>query len=223
MKITPAILTDSFLVAQQQIDAVRYSSLVEAVHIDVIDGQFVDNITVTPLDLTVGDFDPVKIDFHFMTEEPMDFLYECEALKEYLPIRRVIGQIERMSHQEDFIWTAKANAWQAVLALDLFTPLEEIHEESWRELDGLLLLGVEAGMQNQKMHPHLLEKLQKLEELFPKTQPRRFKVFVDGGVKPDNIASFSHHNIDEFVVGSAIWESDEPLLALEAFYSQHVK
>ncbi|SRR5258708_6259866 len=218
MKITPAILTDSFLLLQHEVDAVRYSSVIEAVHIDVIDGQFADNITVTPLDLTVAEFEPLKIDFHFMTEEPMDFVYECEALKEYLPIRRMIGQVERMTHQADFLWSAKSNGWEATLALDLFTPLEAIDEELWKELDSVLLLGVEAGYQDQKLHANLYRKLQELAKRFPRKNGYNFKVLVDGGIKLDNILTLARYDIDECVVGSAIWESEDPLLAIEELY-----
>jgi ribulose-phosphate 3-epimerase len=214
MNITPAILTDSFTVLQQQMEAVKYSPALEAVHIDIIDGDFANDITVTPLDLTVGDFDPLKIDFHLMTGEPLDFVFECEAVKDYLPIRRIYGQVERMSHQEDFLWTVKANNWGAGLALDLFTPLDAIETDVWSSLQYLLLMGVEAGAQNQTFNDHVLEKIQEVRQL---THGLSLNIAVDGGVKLENASRIIAAGANEVSVGSAIWTSADPLHTVEEF------
>ena len=215
MSIVPSILTDSFLTLQQEVDAVKFSSGIEAVQIDVVDGQFADNITVTPLDLTVGDYEPLKLDFHLMTEEPLDFVYECEAVRDYLPIRRIYGQIERMSSQADFLWEVKANNWQAGLALDLFTPLESIDEDVWLELDYLLLMGVEAGAQGRTFHELALEKVQEARQLAVGQRP--LHILVDGGIKLTNVKKIFTVGADEVTVGSELWTSPDPLLTLEKF------
>jgi ribulose-phosphate 3-epimerase len=217
MQITPAILTDSFLTFQQQLDAVKFSPLIEAVQVDIIDGLFVDNLTITPLDITVADFEPMKIDMHLMTEEPMDFVYECVGVKEYLPIRRIYGQVEKMSHQLDFLHEVKSNSWKAGLALDLFTPLESIDEDAWPELQHILLMGVEAGQQHQKFHPYIIEKIVELREKFP--NPERLHIMVDGGVNANNTEVLALGGVDEFAVGSVIWESPEPLMKIEELFT----
>jgi ribulose-phosphate 3-epimerase len=216
MKIVPAILTDSFLTAQQQIDQIKYSPLVEAVQIDIVDGQFVENTTVTPLDLTVADFEPTQIDFHLMTEEPMDFVYECEAVKDYLPIRRIYGQVERMSYQRDFIHAVMGNNWQAGLALDLFTPVDEIDEEVWPEIKHILLMGIEAGFQGKSFNKHVLEKIEFIRENFPVSH--EITILVDGGVKLSNVQHIFQAGANEVAVGSALWQSVDPLQTLEEFY-----
>jgi ribulose-phosphate 3-epimerase len=215
--IVPTILTDSFATVQMEADAIKYSPLVEAISIDVIDGLFVDNLTVTPLDLTVADFEPAKIDFHFMTEEPMDFVYECVGVKEYLPIRRIYGQVERMSYQRDFLQEVRANNWEAGLALDLFTSLDAIDEELWPNVTHLLLMGTEAGYQGEQLHPYLFEKLAELRSL-PFAQ--HIHVSIDGGVKPENASQLLSAGANELIVGSALWRSADPLLALEHIYKE---
>ncbi len=219
MKVTPAILTDSFATLQQQVDLVKYSPEIEAVQIDIIDAEFADNITVTPLDLTVGDYAPLKLDFHLMTDEPLDFVYECEAIKDYLPIRRIYGQIERMSHQEDFLWAVKANNWQAGLALDLFTPVEEIEEAVWPNLQYVLLMAVEAGAQHQTFKDLVLEKIQEIRELTVGKEP--IHITVDGGVKPNNAIKVLTAGANEVNVGSAIWTSPDPLYVIEQISQLH--
>jgi ribulose-phosphate 3-epimerase len=216
MNVTPAILTESFLEAQQQIESVRYSSLIDAIHVDVIDGEFVDNVTITPLDLTVADFEPLKIDFHLMTNEPMDFVYECEGVKEYLPIRCIYGQVERMSFQSEFLSAVKANEWKAGLALDLFTPLEAIEEDVWRQLDHVLLMSVEAGYQGQNLGRQALEKIRAIRQIYPSSE--RMHITVDGGIKITNAGSVLDAGADELCVGSAIWKSSDPVRTIEELY-----
>jgi ribulose-phosphate 3-epimerase len=215
MQIIPAILTDSIFNFQQQLEVLQSSSSVEAVHIDVIDGMFLDEITVTPLDLTVSDFEPLKIDFHFMTEEPMDFVLECSAIKEYLPIRNVIAQVERMSFQQDFIDEVKKNGWQPILALDLFTPLDAIEPEVWQQVHHIHLMSVEAGAQGRHFHPHVFEKIREIRQFYPESHS--IEIMIDGGINLTNIQQLQQTGIDQFVVGSAIWEASDPLEMIEQF------
>jgi ribulose-phosphate 3-epimerase len=219
MKIDPGILTDSFLVVQNSADHVRMSPLVDALHIDVIDGQFAENFTVTPLDLTVGEFEPAKLDFHLMTEEPMDYVFECEGVKEYLPIRRIIGQVERMSHQADFLHEVTVNGWEAALALDLYTPVEAIDEEVWPQLKFLLLMSVEAGFSDQTFHNSVYTKIREIRDRF---SPHQLNIIVDGGVKHFNATQLAAAGVNEAVATSALWESADPLFSLEEFYKVQI-
>jgi ribulose-phosphate 3-epimerase len=211
MKIYPAILTDSFVTAQEQLSSAAQADGIETVHIDVIDGNFVDNITLTPLDLTVAEFGELTIDFHLMTDEPMDFVYEAAGIKEYLPIRQMIGQVEHMSFQLQFVEEVKKNGWQAGLALNLFTPIEEVEEEVWSQIDTLLLLGVEAGAQHQEFQPHVLSKIKELAE----RDELKCQVVIDGGVKLENIAQLVDAGVKEFAIGSQIWDASDPVAMIQ--------
>ncbi len=215
MNIIPAILTDSFLTLQNQVESIKPSDETSVVHIDIIDGLFADNITVTPLDLTVADFDQFKIDFHLMTEEPMDFVFECAGLREYLPIRQIIGQVERMTHQMDFIEEVRRNNWEPALALDLFTPLESIDEDVWQQLHSILIMAVEAGAQEQTFNRVALEKVKEIRRVYPNIE--QMNIMVDGGVKTLNAKEILKSGANELVVGSAIWESADPVAKIEEF------
>ncbi len=207
-KILPAILTDSMTTLIEQLSAVQDAPQLEAVHIDIIDGMYVDNVTVTPLDLTTVEFGDTKIDLHLMTDEPMDAVYEAEAVREYLPIRQVIGQIERMSHQGDFIWEVKKNNWEPVLGLNIFTPIEEIDDRIWNELDGVLLMSVEAGHQHGMFNRHVFEKITELRAK-PRSGPP-LKITLDGGIKLNNFAEILTANVQEVTAGSSLWDSTDP-------------
>ncbi len=216
MKLSPSILTESMITFVEELDAVKPSQLIDRVHVDIIDGQFVDNITLSPLDLTVVDFGELGVEFHLMVEEPMDMVFECEAIRDYLPIKRVIGQVERMSHQEDFLHEVKRNGWEAALGLDLFTPVEAIDDESWAELDAIMLMSVEAGNQEEVFNPQVFHKLKELREAHPRAA--KLPIIIDGGVKTANLGQILQHGVEEVAVGSALWQSGEPVRVIEEFF-----
>ncbi len=217
MNIYPSILTDSMATFVEQLESIKKNQHIDRLHVDIIDGQFVDNITLSPLDLTVVEFDDLNIDLHLMVEEPMDTVFECEAVHEYLPIKRVIGQVERMSHQQDFLHEVRRNGWEAALALDLYTPIEAIDPESWEELDAVMLLGVEAGAQEQTFNPTVFHKLKELRQAHPKAAS--LPVIVDGGVKLTNINKLAQEGIQAACVGSALWKSEQPSATLDEFFA----
>lgn len=214
MQLYPAILTDVMNTFVSQVEAIKGMEKVPTIHVDVLDGQFADNTTLSPLDLTVLDFENLNIDFHVMTEEPMDIVFECEAVREYLPIRQIIGQVERMSNQADFLHEVKRNGWKAGLALDIFTPLEEIDSESWKEIETLLLMGIEAGQQEQMFNPTVLDKIKEARRNHPSAS---FKVLVDGGIKLNNVTRVLSAGADDVAVGSALWTNKAPFQVIEEF------
>jgi ribulose-phosphate 3-epimerase len=207
MKLSPAILTDSMTTLIEELESVKQSTQIDRVHVDIIDGQFADNLTLTPLDLTVVDFGQLGLDLHLMVEEPMDVVFECEAVHEYLPIRRLIGQVERMSSQADFIHEVKQNNWQAGLALDIYTPIDAIDESSWEDIDVLLLMGIEAGYQGQIFNVHALEKIK--EVLHHSDQARKVPIILDGGVKANNVGRILQAGATEVTVGSFLWKNQD--------------
>jgi ribulose-phosphate 3-epimerase len=213
MQVTPAILTDAFAVLQEQVNIAVLSKATARVHIDIVDGQFAENVTVTPMDLTIGDYGELGLDFHLIAEEPMDLVYELQAVAEYLPIKRVIGQVERMSFQADFLEEVAKQNWQAGLALDIYTPLESIDDASWNKMDVLLLMAHQAGFQNQPFRPQVLTTLDELPSyLTRRTEP--LHVVVDGGIRRDHLRGLRDHGVSEAVIGSGVWESVDPIETL---------
>ena len=152
MNFYPAILTDSLELVQKQINLVRSQKKVKVVQIDIIDGYFVDNLTITPMDLVDIKFHDLKIDFHLMTEEPMTFAEEIVNHGKYFPVRVVIGQVEKMSSQEDFVSLLENYNIMKGLSLDLYTPHEEILDSVFKRLDSLQLMSIEAGAQGHSFN-----------------------------------------------------------------------
>lgn len=220
LDVTANVLTDSLDLAKKQIELAKESNLLEAIQIDIVDGIFADSHTFTPQDLVDIDFGHLQIDFHLMTEEPMDYVWELEEYCKDLPIRSVFGQIEKMSYQEAFLEEVKKQDWKAGLALDLYTPVEAIDEDSWDWMDAILLLGAEAGRSGQELNPYLFEKIKAAKEKINKGEPMR--IFVDCGVNKTNVAKLQASGVDSVTANSAFNNAANYKQAVEEFLA-HAK
>ena len=216
MQINPAILTDSLATFAQQLALVKQEPTIKIVQIDIIDALFADNLTVNPSDLVDFDFGNLVIDFHLMTEEPMDYVWELIDCGQRLPTFSVIAQIEKMSNQADFLEEVKKVGWQAGLALDLFTPLENIEKASWEHLDHVLLMAVEAGAQGQNFNLSVFEKIKELKTLI-KNFDNNIKISVDGGIKTTHIKTLKEAGVDQIAIGSALFNTDNFSVAFNNF------
>jgi ribulose-phosphate 3-epimerase len=215
LDVTANVLTGDLSLARRQIELARESKLLEAIQIDIVDGIFADNHTFTPQDLVDIDFGDLQIDFHLMTEEPMDYVWEMEEYCRHLPIRSVFGQIEKMSYQEGFLEEVKKQDWRAGLALNIYTPLEAIDVNSWDWMDAVLLLGVEAGESGQQLNPIIFEKIKAAREKIQKGEPMR--IFIDGGVNKDNVAKLQQAGVDSVTANSAFNNAPNYKQAVEEF------
>jgi ribulose-phosphate 3-epimerase len=154
-----------------------------------------------------------------MVNEPLDFVYEAISIKERLPIKGIISQIERMSLQRDYIEDVKRQGWQVGFSLDLATPIEEIEEASWDRLDVLQLMSIEAGFQgtpfSQLIFPKITETQQHLQSI-----DHKLELLVDGGIKLEMASSLLNKGIDGAVVGSGIWQAPDPTDAITGFIKE---
>lgn len=216
MKIYPAILTDSVEVFESQLAIVKQEAKVDVVHVDVIDGYFVDNLTITPMDLVDVDFGNLKLDFHLMTEEPLGFAEEVINYIGNLPVRAVIGQVEKMSSQTDFVDLLIERQIKPGLALNLFTPDEEISDLTFKKLAVLQLMAIEAGEQGKKFDHLVMAKIEKVVARAKELNPN-LEIIVDGGVKFEHLALLNSLQVGAVAVGSALWQSENPQSTLERF------
>ena len=215
MKIYPAILTDSLSHAQEQLDIAQTLTDIETVQMDIIDGRFADNLTISPADFGELDFGELTCDLHLMTEEPMDSVYELIEYAKLVPVRAVIGQVERMSKQAFFLEEIEKHEWQAGLSLDIFTPLEAIDDDSWQYLKVVQLMGVEAGAQGQAFNPQVIQKIEELKLLGQKFE-HPVEIIIDGGINPETIGAVVAEGVDAVAVGSALWSATDKQGLLKA-------
>jgi ribulose-phosphate 3-epimerase len=170
----------------------------KTVHVDIVDGIFAPNTTIAEPEW----FQPFAKDFilevHLMVDEPVNHLKKWADVG----FRRFIGQIERMSDQVEFVAEAQLLG-EVVLALDKPSSVDQIHVPL-ADLDGLLVMLIQAGLSGQKFQEPLLEKVKQLRE---KTE---LPIEVDGGINDETIDIAAAAGVDRFVATSFLYNMETP-------------
>ncbi|HAV15085.1 MAG TPA: hypothetical protein DCX25_02035 [Candidatus Pacebacteria bacterium] len=208
MNIYPTILTDSLKLAQHQINLV--AGEVSVIQLDIMDGEFVDNITCTPVDAQTLDWKGLSIDVHLQTVDPINDVVECQELR---GMRTVIAQVERMSSQAAFIEHVKSFGWRVGLSLDLYTPLVAVDTESWKNIDVLQIMTIHAGFQGEKFEESALEKIQHAKQK-KIAESLSFEISVDGGIRPETALLCKKAGAESLAVGSFLWKAQDIYEAL---------
>ena len=211
----PTVITDSIDEARDKLYRCSQSDEVSIAQVDVIDGQFADNITITPTDVAQWKIENLELDFHIMTVEPINEVYELLAFKNMIPVRGVIAQIERMSSVEDYVQEVKKQGWSVGLSLDLFTPVSAIEEHIWEDLDIVQVMANEAG-HSGPFDSRALEKLTQVDQK-RKSLDNEIELVVDIGVSPENIRKIVEAGADSVAVGTSIWSKPSIKEAIEDF------
>lgn len=200
LEIIPAILTNDPKELEAKISAVE--GLVGRIQIDIIDGVFTDNKTIG-LE-AVGQIESgLGVDVHLMVKQPVDWVEKStRAMAD-----RIIGQIEMMSDQFEFVAKVQETGHQVGLALDLDTQVSKIEDEMLKIVDVVLLMSVKAGFGGQEFDHKVLEKVKELDSL-REGDPSPFRICVDGGIGTDNIKSVADAGADEVVVGSSLYSGN---------------
>lgn len=213
--IYPAILSDSPQFVQSELE--RFSRLKprpQAVQIDIIDGQFTDEITVEAGLLNELNTFGLSIDLHLMTVEPTQQLEEIWGNRH---IRTVIAQMERMSSVNEFVNDVREGGWHAGLSLDLYTPIEALEDENLEGITVVQLMGGKAGTQQQSLHASMVDKVRQLKE-WRDEHEYRFAIFVDIGINNQTAPLLISAGADGLVSGSYLqgdeaqehWEELQP-------------
>lgn len=200
MKVIPSILTNDPDEARELIS--RCEGVVDRVSIDIIDGKFAPNKTVSPeifFDIDVN----IKIDYQLMVMDPINWIEKCVRGN----ADRIIGHIEHMSDQSEFIKKVQEAARFSGLALDLSTPITALDELLLNNVDSVLVMSVPAGFGGQEFNPQALEKIKKLLEIREKLDAS-FVIQDDGGVTINIIDDTKDVGADEVSVGRKLFDGD---------------
>jgi ribulose-phosphate 3-epimerase len=199
--IIPAILTDNFFDFQKKLKKVE--SLSSWLQIDVSDGKFTSNKTLSPHDLLPLKFNQ-NLELHLMVFEPEKYFLTAEKLK----AKRVIVHYEAVEKNIDEI-LSKKYPFTLGLALNPETEVEKILPYL-SKINFILILAVTPGAQGQEFQEKVLEKIKRIKTFSPKTI-----VEVDGGINEKTIQNVNQAGADIFVVGSALLKAKEPKKAME--------
>lgn len=200
MEIIPAILTNDANELASLIS--KAEGITQKVQIDIIDGVFANNKTVDPSALEELETN-LFLDFHLMTKEPVYWVERCIRGQ----ADRIIGQIEKMSDQLEFIGKVQEAGAKCGLGIDLKTPLSNITPQTLSSVDVILIMSVPAGFAGQEFDPTVLAKLKELNDIRSQGG-HNFRICVDGGVTPDLMKKLKDVGVDEVAIGKRVFEGD---------------
>lgn len=204
-KIAPSILSADFWKLGEDIKMVEAAGA-HVVHIDVMDGHFVPNITIGPLIVkAIKGKTTMPLDVHLMIENPGQYLESfIKAGADYLTIH-----YEASIHLHREIQLIKAAGVKAGVSLNPHTPLNVL-DDIIHDLDLILIMSVNPGFGGQSFIPHTLNKLEQLTNILKERNLEHIEVEVDGGVKVNNIGEIAAAGADILVAGSAIYNAENP-------------
>jgi ribulose-phosphate 3-epimerase len=200
-KISPSILSADFSRLGEEVKAVEEGGA-DYIHVDVMDGHFVPNISVGPLIVeTVHRITSLPLDVHLMIQNPDDFLESfIEAGAHILTVH-----VEAAVHLHRVLMEIKKRGALAGISLNPATPLCAV-EPALEYADLALVMTVNPGFGGQEFIPGILPKIEQLRRRIDQ-KGWNLELEVDGGIKVENIGQVAKAGADVFVSGSGIFKT----------------
>jgi len=203
MLVAPSILSADFGNLKVEIENICQSGA-DLVHVDVMDGHFVPNLTIGPVVVkSVAKSSTKPLDIHLMVENNTFFVDMFAPLKP----KYISFHIEEEKHPHRLIQKIKDLGISPAVALNPHTPPESI-EFLIEDLDMVLLMSVNPGFGGQKFIPSVLEKSKRLKDIIEKRNPNCL-IEVDGGVNDKNISALKEAGVDIVVAGSYVFSKSD--------------
>lgn len=213
MIVSPSLLSADFGNLNKDLEMINHSEA-ELLHIDIMDGVFVPNISFGfPVLKYVQKTCKKPLDVHLMIVEPQKFIQEVkECGAEIMNVH-----YETCSHLHRVVQQIKATGMKAGVTLNPATPVCLLRDII-RELDLVLLMSVNPGFGGQKFIPQTLNKVRELRTLIKETGSHAL-IEVDGGVNDNTGEQLRDAGADILVAGNYVFKADNPL---EAIHKLHV-
>jgi ribulose-phosphate 3-epimerase len=199
--IAPSILSADFARLKDEVEAVEAAGA-DWIHVDVMDGRFVPNITVGP---------PVVAAIRKVTRLPLDVHLMIEEPERYVPAFRDAGadwisvHAEATRHLQRTLSLVRESGAKPAVALNPATPLFFL-DHVWSDIEMVLIMTVNPGFGGQKFLPDSISKVQALKKKSERMAPKVL-IEVDGGIGPQNVGEIHAAGASVFVSGTAIFRS----------------
>ena len=203
--IAPSILTANFLELRKEVEMVN-SSEADWIHLDIMDGVFVPNMTFGfPVIKLIKEISTKPLDTHLMIVEPDRHLESFLASGADM----LTVHYEACTHLDRTIDTIKSLGMKAGVAINPHTSVQLL-ENILPDLDLVLNMTVNPGYGAQSLIEYSYRKIRQLRELIAKTGSNAL-IQIDGGVGLGNLAGLKEAGVDVFVVGNTVFASDDPI------------
>ncbi|WP_041963599.1 ribulose-phosphate 3-epimerase [Sulfurospirillum cavolei] len=210
MLVAPSILSADFGKLNDEITAICTAGC-DLVHVDVMDGHFVPNLTIGPVVVNaVAKAATKPLDIHLMVENNPFFVDLFAPLKP----RYLSFHIEEEKHPHRLIQKIRDLGISPAIVLNPHTPPSLI-EYLLEDLDMVLLMSVNPGFGGQKFIPSVLEKALSLKEMILKRNAETL-IEVDGGVNDTNVKALADAGVDIVVAGNYVFGSDHYKNAIDS-------
>ena len=209
MKVAPSIIAAKFSEFQKEIVAVEKAGA-DLLHLDVMDGVFVPNITFGPMVVAaIKDVSAVELDAHLMITKPEKYLEQfIDAGLDWVSFH-----LEATDQAEECIEYIQGRKAKAGLAINPATPLDDVLGYI-DKLDYLLIMTVNPGFYGQKFIEEVLGKIEKAREYVTK-KGLDCLIQVDGGINATNALQVCRAGADIVVAGAGIFKTDDYAQAIE--------
>jgi ribulose-phosphate 3-epimerase len=199
VKIAPSILSADFSKLGEEIKAVEMAGA-DYIHVDVMDGHFVPNITMGPLVLkAIRPLTELPLDVHLMIENPDSYIEEfADAGADIITVH-----VEAATHLHRTIQLIKAKGVKAGVVLNPATPVDAI-KHIIHDIDMVLLMTVNPGFGGQSFIQNVVPKIKEVSELV-QTHGLNVEIEVDGGVNAETAPLCIEAGANVLVAGSAIY------------------
>ena len=201
VKLAPSILSANFARLGEQIaEATRAGA--DYIHIDVMDGHFVPNITIgAPVVASIRPLTSLPLDVHLMIEHPERYISEFASSGADI----ITIHVEACSSLHRVIHSIKELNVKAGVALNPATTLTSV-EEILPDVDLILIMSVEPGYGGQSFIPSSLDKISRLRKMLDNKKSNA-ELEVDGGITIDNATSIVQAGADVLAIGSSIFNA----------------
>jgi ribulose-phosphate 3-epimerase len=208
--LAPSILSADFTRLGAEVAAAEAGGAA-LIHIDVMDGHFVPNITIGPaVTAAVRRVTQLPLDCHLMIDRPSRYVEEfVEAGADMVSVH-----VEAEPHLHGTVGRIRGAGAKAGVVLNPATPLSSLHD-ILPDLDYVLLMSVNPGFGGQKLIPSVLRKARELREWIV-SAGLDVRIEIDGGVNTDNLDEVAASGVDMIVAGSAVFHSKDVQATTEA-------
>ncbi len=210
IKVAPSLLASDFSKLAEEVKTIENADML---HLDVMDGHFVPNLTFGPgLISALRDKTELAFDTHLMISNPEDYIEDyAEAGSDYITFH-----IEATDHSHRLVQRIKDAGCKAGVSLNPGTSLEDI-KFIIPDLDLVLIMSVNPGFGGQKYIPQITEKISDLNKMINNIGDKKAEIAVDGGIKLHNVNEIIKAGADIIIAGSAIFGSENRNAIIEKF------